>query len=171
MIKLLILYELNKSVLTMYKISKSILSEFSVLTTPSFGSISPALKSMEKEGLVKSQKEISQGGRVSKYYSVTASGIKTLEELIIEVPSDNPVQFLANARIKLICSNILNDEKKLAVIRTLKNMAQGIMLEINTLLKSENQDYCKRMVYDNLVCEYRNFIILLEGFESACKNK
>jgi DNA-binding PadR family transcriptional regulator len=126
---------------------------------------------MEKEGLIKSQKEISKGGRVSKYYSVTPLGVKTLEELIIETPSDNPVQFLANSRIKLICSNILNNEKKLMLFRALKSKAQGIMLDVNNLLKNENQDFYKRMVYDNLVCEYRNFIILLEGFESACKNK
>ena len=50
MIELLILYELSKKVLTMYGVSKEIRREFSVLTTPSYGTIKPALNRLEKSG-------------------------------------------------------------------------------------------------------------------------
>ena len=56
MIELLILYKLSKKVLTMYGISKDILNSFSVMTTPSFGTIKPALTRLEKAEFVKSQK-------------------------------------------------------------------------------------------------------------------
>ena len=59
MIELLILNELTKKVLTMYGISKEIHTSFSVLTTPSFGTIKPALTRLQKSGFVKSQKTMS----------------------------------------------------------------------------------------------------------------
>ena len=73
MIEILILYELNKKILTMYGISKEIKSEFSVLTLPSYGTIKPALIRLEKSGYVKTQKTMSSGGRPSIYYTITKS--------------------------------------------------------------------------------------------------
>ena len=48
MIELLILFVLNRKVLTMYGVSKEIKELFSVLTTPSYGTIKPALTRLEK---------------------------------------------------------------------------------------------------------------------------
>lgn len=56
MIELLILFELSKKVLTMYGVSKEIRNTFSVLTTPSYGTIKPALTRLETSGFVKTQK-------------------------------------------------------------------------------------------------------------------
>ena len=56
MIELLILFELNRQVLTMYGISKAIRATFSVLTTPSYGTIKPALTRLENSGFIKSRK-------------------------------------------------------------------------------------------------------------------
>ena len=53
MIELLILFVLNRKVLTMYGVSKEIKELFSVLTTPSYGTIKPALTRLEKGGFVK----------------------------------------------------------------------------------------------------------------------
>ena len=75
MIELLILYKLSKKVLTMYGISKDIHEYFSVLTTPSFGTIKPALTRLEKSEFIKSQKTLSAGGRPSVYYSITQKGL------------------------------------------------------------------------------------------------
>ena len=52
MIELLILYKLSDKVLTMYGILKEILESFSVLTTPSYGTIKPALNRLEKAGFI-----------------------------------------------------------------------------------------------------------------------
>ena len=45
------------------------------------------------------------------------------------------------------------------------------MLDTKKLMEDKELDYLKRMVFDNLVCEYKNFNSLLEGFERACNNK
>ena len=70
MIELLILFELSKKVLTMYGVSKEIRNTFSVLTTPSYGTIKPALTRLETSGFVKTQKTMSKGGRQSVYFYI-----------------------------------------------------------------------------------------------------
>ena len=110
MIELLILYELSKKVLTMYGISKEIRAEFSVLTTPSYGTIKPALNRLEKAGCVKSQKTMSLGGRPSTYYSLTEKGKDELKNLLLAQPVENPIQFLPTARVKLVCADVLNKD-------------------------------------------------------------
>ena len=82
MIELLILYKLSKKVLTMYGISKDIHEDFSVLTTPSYGTIKPALNRLEKLGTMKTQKTMSSGGRPSTYYSITQKGVDYMKELL-----------------------------------------------------------------------------------------
>ncbi len=46
----------------MYGISKEIRLEFSVLTTPSYGTIKPALTRLEKSGFIKTQKQCPMEG-------------------------------------------------------------------------------------------------------------
>ena len=170
MIELLILYKLSKKVLTMYGISKDILNSFSVMTTPSFGTIKPALTRLEKAEFVKSQKTLSAGGRPSVYYSITQTGLKELNRLILAEVQDNPVQFLTTARIRLSCSEILNKEEQLNLFKLLKLKSESIIIDIKNILHNENLDFYKKMVMDNLLCEYNNLNSLLEGFERACKN-
>jgi len=43
------------------------------------GLIYPTLKSLEKQGLLKSNKQVIQG-KVRKYYKITAKGLKLMEE-------------------------------------------------------------------------------------------
>ena len=170
MIELLILYKLSKKVLTMYGISKDIHENFSVLTTPSFGTIKPALTRLEKSELVKSQKTLSAGGRPSVYYSITQKGLKELNNLMLSQLTDNPIQFLATARVRVACAAILNNSERNEMFKMLKNKAESIILDTNTLLKTRELDFYKKMVFDNLLCEYKNFISLLEGLERASKN-
>jgi len=168
MIELLILYELKKSILTMYGVSKEIMGDFSVLTTPSYGTIKPALKRLEKDGFVKIQKTISEGGRPSVYYTVTENGINELKRLLLEEPLENPIHFLPMARAKLICADILNKEEQLILIRTLKQKAENIIIDTKNLVTFKDLSFYPKLVFDNLICEYNNFISLLEGFENAC---
>ena len=168
MIELLILFELNKKILTMYGISKKIRTDFSVLTTPSYGTIKPALNRLEASGFVKIQKEISKGGRPSNYYSITKSGFEELKRLISLPPAENPIQFLTSARVKLACADILVSEEQLSMLRQLKIKAESILIDTKNLMDAKGLAYYPRMVFDNLTCEYKNFISLLEGFEHAC---
>lgn len=167
MIEILILYELSKKVLTMYGISKEIKTEFSVLLTPSYGTIKPALKRLEAQNCVKTQKNMSKGGRPSIYYSLTKEGVNKLTELLLDKPLENPVQFLTTARVKLVAAAVLHDEDRKQLYKTLKAKSEILMVEIKRILDSNNLEYCSRMVYDNLVCEYKNFISLLEGLGRA----
>ncbi|MBE7702587.1 MAG: PadR family transcriptional regulator [Cyanobacteria bacterium SIG28] len=169
MIELLILYELNKKVLTMYGISKEIHAEFSVLTTPSYGTIKPALTRLEKSGFVKTQKNMSVGGRPSTYYSITREGKEELVNLELSQLQDNPIQFLPTARIRLACADVLKSEEQKLLFKLLKQKTETIIVDTKNIM-SNKQDFYPKMVYDNLICEYNNFLLLLEGFERACKN-
>ncbi len=168
MIELLILYELSEKVLTMYGISKEINSTFGVLTTPSFGTIQPALTRLHKNGFVKMQKTMSEGGRPSCYYSITNEGVKELRNLLITPPLENPVQFLTSARIKLVCADVLDKDDQITMLKRLKTKAESILIDTKNLMKSEDFTFYPKMVFDNLTCEYNNFISLLEGMENAC---
>lgn len=170
MIELLLLYELRKSVLTMYGVSKQIRAEFSALTTPSYGTIKPALTRLEKNGCVKTQKTMSVGGRPSTYYSITLDGEKNLKNLLLSEPMENPIQFLPTARVKLACAGVLDASSQKELFKVLKRKADSIATDINLLLRSDSLDFYHKMVFDNLICEYKNFISLLEGFERACKD-
>ena len=170
MIELLILYEINKKVLTMYGISKEIKSEFSVLTTPSYGTIKPALNRLTKSGFIKSQKTMTSGGRPSVYYSITSSGKDELKRLLLESPLENPIQFLPTARVKLSCSQVLSSSEQKEMLSLLKMKSETIALDIKNLQEGKDLDFYQKLVFDNLICEYKNFINLLEGFERACKN-
>lgn len=170
MIELLILYELSKNVLTMYGISKEIRKEFSVLTTPSYGTIKPALTRLEKANCVKTQKTMSSGGRPSTYYSITNEGKLALKKYLLEIPQDNPIQFLPTARVRLACAEILDTTEQKDLFRLLKYKSETIAIDIKNLLELNNLDFYHKMVFDNLICEYKNFTSLLEGFERACKN-
>ena len=170
MIEFLILYELTKKVLTMYGISKEIRSEFSVLTTPSYGTIKPALNRMEKSGFVRTQKSMTTGGRPSTYYSITGKGLEELKHLLLSPPQENPIQFLPSARVKLACAEVLNCEEQKTLIKILKNKSENITADIKKLLEITDLEFFHKMVFDNLACEYKNFMSLLEGFERACKD-
>ena len=170
MIELLILYELSKKVLTMYGISKEIHLMFSVLTTPSYGTIKPALTRLESAGFVKTQKTMTAGGRPSTYYSITAGGLNELKKLLLALPQDNPVQFLTSSRIKLACADVLNNEEQIDLFRKLKVKAENILLDTQNILNNKKPEFFPKLVFDNLICEYKNFISLLEGFKNAGNN-
>lgn len=171
MIELLILFELGRKVLTMYGVSKEIRNSFSVLTTPSYGTIKPALSRLEAGGFVKTQKTMSSGGRPSTYYSITNEGLAELKRLITEPPLENPVQFLTMARVKLACADVLSNDEQKKLFKQLKVKAESILIDTQNLITSKELSFFPRMVFDNLVCEYRNFINLVEDFEHAgsCK--
>ena len=170
MIEILILYQLKEKVLTMYGISKEINANFSALTTPSFGTIKPALLRLEKNGYIKTQKNITDGGRPSIYYSITNAGKDRLVELILAPLPINPVQFLPTARIKIACSELLSNSEQIELLKKIKLKSENIVLDIKNIQESRKIDFYKNIVFENLICEYKNFILLLEGLERASKN-
>lgn len=170
MIELLILNALTKKVLTMYGVSKEILNTFSVITTPSFGTIKPALTRLQKSGFIKSQKTMSTGGRPSVYYSITNEGKEEFVRLLLSPLQDNPVQILTVARVRLACSEILGAKEQVELIKLLKLKSESILIDTRNLVNHADNSFYIKMVYENLMCEYKNFISLLEGLERASKN-
>ena len=167
MIELLILYTLTKRDFTMYAIQKHIEEYFGAFTKPGFGSIKPALNRLEEKGFLTSRKILSDGGKPSGYYTITSKGKNELTKLLLEDMSENPVQFMSEARIKLsLAANLSQDERKKMFLyvktRTLqhKNKAEKILQDEYTPLT-----FYQKIVLDNAICEYSNFITIIEGLE------
>jgi len=81
-IKSILLGFLTRQSLTGYELKKRFSISFSFFSGASYGSIYPALKKMEKEGLVSLQLEIQDGAPNRKVYSITAAGRRTFIEAL-----------------------------------------------------------------------------------------
>ena len=169
MIDLLILYELTKKVFTMYGLSKEIRTRLSSLTLPSIGTIKPALVRLESAGFIMSQKTFSKGGRPSVYYSIKPEGRTALNSLLKRTLKNNPAQFLTDARIRLYCADVLDAGEFKEMISALKNQAEYLCNAATKSAVESDENFYPKMVFNNLSCEYKNFISFLEGIERACK--
>lgn len=167
MIELLILYILTKRDFTMYAIHKGIENEFAPYTSPSFGAIKPALRRLEANGFITSRKMMSEGGKLSVFYSITKEGKSELKKLLLNELSDNPLQFLSNARVKLSCAEYLDNESKGEMFLHLKTLALKFKNDAENILNDEyaKLSFYQKIVLDNTVCEYSNLITIIEGFE------
>ena len=90
MIEIVILYILNKYDSTIYKVGKIIDELFFGYLKTSTGTINPALKRLEKMGCVECSEKMSDGGMLSKIYSITSGGKKHLTEELQRVELNNP---------------------------------------------------------------------------------
>lgn len=167
MIELLILYVLLKRDFTMYSIQKRIDENFAPFTKPSFGALKPALRRLEEKECLTSRKTMSDGGKLSVYYEISRNGIAELKRLILEDLSDNPLQFLSNARAKLCCADCLNtDERKRLFFGVKSRAMQFKTLSQNVLNDDYNHiNFYQKVVIDNALCEFSNLITLVEGLE------
>ena len=167
MIELLILYIVIKRDFTMYAIQKGIESEFAPFTRPSFGALKPALRRLEFNGFISTRKMMSDGGKLSVYYSITKSGEKELKRLILEKLSDNPLQFAANARIKLSMAECLDKAERKELFFGIKSLAMSFKTAAESILNDEytKKNFYQKIILDNTVCEYKNLITITEGFE------
>ena len=167
MIELLILYILLKRDFTMYSIQKRIDENFAPFTKPSFGALKPALRRLEEKECLTSRKIMSDGGKLSVYYEISRNGIAELKRLILEDLSDNPLQFLSNARAKLCCADCLySDERKRLFFSVKSRAMQFKTLSQNVLNDKYNHiNFYQKVVIDNALCEFSNLITLVEGLE------
>lgn len=165
----MILFVLLKRDLTMYAIRKHIQDKFSPFTNPSFGALKPALTKLEKQGYLTTSKMMSGGGKLSVFYSVTNSGQKELKELLIAPMSINPLQFLSDAKVKLSCASFLGSDDKKIMYDEIKSKAYLFLSKAKNIADDEyNQnDFYQKIILDNTICEYKNFISMIEGLEKA----
>lgn len=169
MIDLMILFVLLKRDLTMYAIHKRIQGKFLAFTNPSFGALKPALTRLEKKGCITSSKIMSDGGKLSVFYSLTKDGINELKELLLKPFSENALQFLSDAKVKLCCSSFLSADEVAELFEEIKSNALVHRADAEKILSDEYTpvDFYQRIVLDNTICEYNNFISMIEGFEKG----
>lgn len=167
MIELLILYVLQKRDLTMYAIQKRIDENFAPFTKPSFGAIKPALRRLEEKQCISSRKNMSDGGKLSVYYQISNNGVSELKRLILEDLSDNPLQFLSNARVKLSCADCLDKTNRKRLFFSLKALAMQFKTDAQNILNDEYNriNFYQKIILDNALCEYSNFLTIIEGLE------
>lgn len=166
MIELLILYVLSEREMTMYAVLKHILDVFGSYTKPSFGAIKPALTRLEKSGFIRSRKAMSDGGKLSGFYSITQDGREELKRLILEKVSNNPLQFHSTASIKISCASYLAKDEIKELFAHLKLKAQEHKFTAeNTLNNEKSLSFYQRIILDNTVVEYKNLINLIENLE------
>lgn len=167
MIELLILYVLLKRNFTMYSIQKRIDENFAPFTKPSFGALKPALRRLEEKECLTSRKTMSDGGKLSVYYEISRNGIAELKRLILEDLSDNPLQFLSNARAKLCCADCLKSDERKRLFFSVKSRAMQFKTLSQNVLNDEYNhiNFYQKVVIDNALCEFSNLITLVEGLE------
>ncbi|MFI3300494.1 MAG: PadR family transcriptional regulator [Candidatus Gastranaerophilales bacterium] len=167
MIEMLVLFAISKRDLTMYAVHKFIENNFAPFTKPSFGAINPALKRLIDKEFLTSRKSMSDGGKLSVFYSITNSGIGELKKIILADYSENPIQFMPNAKIRLSCACVLDEaEKNRLFLMTKKNATKHKNIAEAFLSEDFNQfNFYQKIVVDNTICELKNFINIVEGFE------
>jgi len=170
MIELLILYVLSERESTMYGVLKHILDVFGAYTKPSFGAVKPALTRLEKAGLIRSRKEMSDGGKLSGFYSIIQEGREELKKLILEKVSDNPLQFPSTVGIKIACASYLAKDERSELFFQLKSKAQEHKYTAeNTLSNQKSLTFYQRLILDNTIVEYKNLITLIDNLEKENK--
>lgn len=167
--ELLILYLLTKSKTTMYGLSKILNKNYGMITKPGFGTLQPALKRLEKQGYILSEKYFTDGGKPYFYYSITSKGSEFFRKKMLEKSSVNPTQSIPLTKIKICCSDILDIPEQKELYQTLKKTLLALKFDAENFLNDskESSNYSHRLVIDGVVCEYNNLLSLVEGLERA----
>lgn len=163
MIDLLVLHSLMQKSFTMYSIKKHIEIIFSAFITPSFGALSPALRRLEEKECIKSGKLMSDGGKLSIYYTITKKGKEEFARLLLEDMSQNPSQFFLNARLKLVMADYLSKEERKRLFFIIKSLA--LRFKNQAAERRDLGGFYYNIVLDNISCEYSNLITTVEGLE------
>ncbi len=121
MVEILILYILSKYDATIYKVRKLIEEKFFMFANPSLGTVNPALKRLEGLSCVEFESKMTDGGMLSKTYKITPFGMKYLKNAILSFEFKNKSNILSNVSILLCVSDILEEDEKKELYKTLLN--------------------------------------------------
>ena len=94
---------------------------------------------------------------------MTEEGLSYLKEKLLKNTSTNPTQFVSMTKIKISCSDILNDSEREQLFNMLKTNLLKLKTETEQAL-SENwtKNTYHKLVLNNTICEYKNLIDLIE---------
>ena len=137
MIEIVILYILNKYDASIYRVGKLIDELFFGYLKTSTGTINPALKRLEKMGCVECIEKMSDGGMLSKIYSITSGGKKHLTEELQRIEFTNPYHITNDAKIALYCSDVLSINENLAFKENLLNHLELYKIKLERGLENE----------------------------------
>lgn len=137
MIEIVILYILNKYDATIYRVSKIIDELFFGYLKSSTGTLNPALKRLEKMGCVEFLEKMSDGGMLSKIYSITSEGKKHLTDLLQTYTLSNPYHVLNETKVLLYCSDVLSINELIAFKENLLNNLELYKFKLENGLKNE----------------------------------
>ena len=163
MIEILILYILNKYDCTIYKIIKLIDELFFAFTKTSAGTINPALKRLENLSCVEYKSNMSDGGMLSKTYSINSAGKKHLTDLLLTYTSQNPAHILNEAKMLIYCSDVLSVNELIEFKNNLKNNLQLFEIKLERGLNDEynNRDSIQKKTIEITLFETKELIKLL----------
>jgi len=137
MIEIVILYILNRYDATIYRVSKIMDELFFGYLKSSSGTLNPALKRLENMGCVQFSEKMSEGGMLSKIYSLTPIGKKHLVEMLQTHTMTNPYHILNEAKIMLYCSDILSINELILFKENLLNNLQLYKIKLERGLENE----------------------------------
>ena len=137
MFEIVILYILNKYDTTIYRLTKIIDELFFAFLKSSTGTINPALKRLEKIGCVEYKEKMTEGGMLSKTYSIKKEGKKHLTDLLLTFKSENPYHIINEAKIALYCSDVLNVSEFNEFKNNLLNTLELHKIKLEKGLKNE----------------------------------
>jgi DNA-binding PadR family transcriptional regulator len=161
MLEIMILYVIWEYELTMYYISKKIHEVFGEFSKPSFGAIKPALVKLEKEGFIKSRKTFSDGGKLTGHYSITPLGKKAFKNMMMEDLSLNPIQFKANASIKLMAVQKLSQDVQQDIFEKIFENVEILKLNAEKH-RSKISNPLEIMVIENIISDYEIYLKLID---------
>ncbi len=132
MIETVILFILMRYDATIYRVGKIIDETFFAFLKTSLGTINPAFKRLEKAGLVTCLEKMSNGGMLSKTFSITKEGEKFLKNNLLNFRCENPYHILNEAKLALWCSSVLTKNE---YIEFKENMLNNLELYKIKLIK------------------------------------
>ena len=135
---LVILGLLDHEDLTGYDIKKRIDGSLRYFWKGSFGSIYPALSSLEENGLIKKVKgKSSSAGREKIVYKITAAGRKNLLAWLSESKSSNSLKY--ETLLKLYFGGVADNEVSIATITEFEKEVEADLAVLNTYKKNLNK--------------------------------
>lgn len=163
MIDAAILFVLTKYDATIYRVSKLIDEIFFSLLKTSTGTINPALKRLMALGCVECTERMSEGGMLSKTFSITTTGKKHLTDLLCSFESTNPYHIINEAKIALYCSSVLSINELTEFKENLLNNLELHKIKLERGLKNDyiNLDELQKRIAQLTIKEIEELIKLL----------
>lgn len=141
MVEILILYILSKYDASIYKIKKLINEMFFTFSSPSLGTINPALKRLEGLSCVEFESRMSEGGLLTKTYKITPFGLKYFKSAISSFEFKSKSNIIPNVSAFICIADILEDEEKATLFKNCLNNLLILKAEIEEALQNPYNMY------------------------------